>query len=180
MPQIGALMVRILALNEKAIELKYCFNDSFQFHLRIQSKSVRFSIFLSRNHIMTKPTPYSHIGGEQTVRLLVDRFYFYMDTLPQAKGIRDMHQPDLSSANSKLFKFLSGWLGGPNLFMEEYGHPMLRARHFPFSIGESERDQWMLCMNKALADIPMIPELETSIKNALQDLATHMINQEPS
>lgn len=129
---------------------------------------------------MTTPTPYSHLGGEEAVQLLVDRFYFYMDTLPQAAGIRAMHQPDLALANSKLFKFLSGWLGGPNLFMEEFGHPMLRARHFPFSIGESERDQWMLCMNKALADLPsMNPQLEANIKNALQDLATHMINQEP-
>ena len=121
-------------------------------------------------------TPYFHIGGEPAIRLLVDRFYFYMDTLPEAQGIRAIHQADLSSANSKLFKFLSGWLGGPNLFMEEFGHPMLRARHFPFSIGESERDQWMLCMNKALDEIPMNPILHTNIQNALQDLATHMIN----
>ena len=91
---------------------------------------------------MTTNTPYFHIGGEFAIRLLVDRFYFYMDTLPKAQGIRAIHQPDLSSANSKLFKFLSGWLGGPNLFMEEFGHPMLRARHFPFSIGEYERDQY--------------------------------------
>lgn len=128
---------------------------------------------------MTNPTPYRHMGGEEAVHLLVDRFYFYMDTLPQAAEIRAMHQPDLASANSKLFKFLSGWLGGPNLFMEEFGHPMLRARHFPFHIGQSQRDQWMLCMNKALAEIPMDPRLETNIKNALQELATHMINQEP-
>jgi hemoglobin len=121
-------------------------------------------------------TPYFHIGGEPAIRLLVDRFYFYMDTLPQAQGIRAIHQPSLASANSKLFKFLSGWLGGPNLFMEEFGHPMLRARHFPFSIGEPERDQWMLCMNKALDEIPMNPILHANIKNALQDLATHMIN----
>lgn len=121
-------------------------------------------------------TPYFHIGGEAAIRLLVDRFYFYMDTLPEAKGIRAIHQPSLASANSKLFKFLSGWLGGPNLFMEEFGHPMLRARHLPFRIGESERDQWMLCMNKTLDEIPMNPILHTNIKNALQDLATHMIN----
>jgi hemoglobin len=75
---------------------------------------------------MTSDTPYFHIGGEAAIRLLVDRFYFYMDTLPEAQGIRAIHQSDLSSANSKLFKFLSGWLGGPNLFMEEFGHPMLR------------------------------------------------------
>lgn len=125
---------------------------------------------------MSKTTPYDVIGGELIIRDLVERFYFYMDSLPEAKGIRDMHQPDLTSAKTKLFKFLSGWLGGPDLFVQEYGHPMLRARHLPFAIGESERDQWMLCMNKAIAEIPMNPILETNLKNALQELATHIIN----
>jgi hemoglobin len=127
---------------------------------------------------MTDLTPYDVIGGEPALRQLVERFYFYMDTLPQAQGIRAMHQRDLSSAKDKLFKFMSGWLGGPNLFMEEFGHPMLRARHFPFAIGESERDQWLLCMNKAIDEIPMDSRLEANLRKALQDLATHMINQE--
>ena len=124
-------------------------------------------------------TPYAMIGGEQTLLNLVDRFYFYMDTLPEVKGIRAIHQHNLSSAKDKLFKFLSGWLGGPNLFIEEFGHPMLRARHLPFVIGESERDQWILCMNKALAELAMDSQLKINIQNALQQLATHMINQEP-
>jgi len=122
-------------------------------------------------------TPYDLIGGEQCLLNLVDRFYFYMDTLPEAKGIRAIHQHNLSSAKNKLFKFLSGWLGGPNLYIEEFGHPMLRARHLPFEIGESERDQWMLCMNKALTELPMDSQLKINIQNALQQLATHMINQ---
>jgi len=129
---------------------------------------------------MTTLTPYAAIGGEQAIRSLVDRFYFYMDTLPEAQGLRAIHQPSLASAKSKLFKFLSGWLGGPNLFIEEFGHPMLRARHLPFAIGEAERDQWMLCMNKALDEMTMDPRLKTNIQNALQQLSTHMINQEPA
>jgi hemoglobin len=128
---------------------------------------------------MTTLTPYEAIGGEQAIRSLVDRFYFYMDTLPEAQGIRAMHQPSLASARDKLFKFISGWLGGPNLYIEEFGHPMLRARHLPFAIGEAERDQWMLCMNKALAEMTMDPRLRTNMQEALQHLATHMINQEP-
>lgn len=128
---------------------------------------------------MSAQTPYDFIGGETSIRSLVDRFYFYMDILPEAQGIRAMHQANLASAKDKLFKFLSGWLGGPNLFIEEFGHPMLRRRHFPFKIGPSERDQWMLCMNKALDEIAMDPRLHTNIQTALQDLATHMINQEP-
>lgn len=126
---------------------------------------------------MIKVTPYDVMGGETAIRNLVERFYFYMDSLPEANGIRAMHQADLSTAKDKLFKFMSGWLGGPDLFVQEYGHPMLRARHLPFVIGESERDQWMFCMNKAIADVPMNPILETNLKNALQELATHMINQ---
>lgn len=129
---------------------------------------------------MSSAKPYDFIGGESAIQSLVDRFYFYMDILPEAQGIRAMHQADLATAKDKLFKFLSGWLGGPNLYIEEFGHPMLRMRHFPFKIGESERDQWMLCMNKALAEIPMDPRLHTNIQTALQQLATHMINQEPT
>ncbi len=124
-------------------------------------------------------TPYDAIGGENALLHLVDRFYFYMDTLPEYQGIRAIHQTDLSSAKDKLFKFLSGWLGGPNLFIEEFGHPMLRARHLPFVIGEAERDQWMLCMDKAMAEVDMDSQLKINIQNALQQLATHMINQLP-
>ena len=127
---------------------------------------------------MTTITPYEVIGGETAIRTLVERFYYYMDTLPEAKGIRDIHQADLTSAETKLFKYLTGWLGGPNLYIEEYGHPMLRARHLPFAIGESERDQWMLCMNKAIDEVPMDPRLKASLQTALQDLATHMINKD--
>ncbi len=127
---------------------------------------------------MTNITPYEVIGGEAAIRTLVEKFYYYMDTLPEAKGIRDIHQADLTSAETKLFKYMTGWLGGPNLYIEEYGHPMLRARHLPFAIGESERDQWMLCMNKAIEEVPMEPRLKTNLQTALQDLATHMINKE--
>ncbi len=127
---------------------------------------------------MTAQTPYQVMGGEAAIHSLVDRFYFYMDILPEAQTVRAMHQTSLASAKDKLFKFLSGWLGGPNLFIEEFGHPMLRMRHFPFKIGEAERDQWMLCMNKALDEMSMDPRLKTNIQTALQQLATHMINQE--
>lgn len=127
---------------------------------------------------MSSQTPYDFIGGESAIRSLVDRFYFYMDILPEAQGIRAMHQPNLASAKDKLFKFFSGWLGGPNLYIQEFGHPMLRARHLPFKIGQSERDQWMLCMKKALDEIAMDPRLHANIETALQELATHMINED--
>ena len=128
---------------------------------------------------MTAITPYQLMGGEAALRSLVDRFYFYMDILPETQGIRAMHSASLATAKDKLFKFLSGWLGGPNLFIEEFGHPALRMRHFPFAIGEDERDQWMLCMNKALYEIAMSNEFRLELQAALQQLATHMINKEP-
>ncbi len=125
----------------------------------------------------TIKTPYELMGGESTILSLVDRFYYYMDTLPEAAGVRNMHAQSLSSAKDKLFKFLSGWLGGPDLFIQEFGHPMLRKRHFPFAIGISERDQWMLCMNKAMTEITMDSTLRVSLLEALDNLATHMVNQ---
>lgn len=128
----------------------------------------------------TSNTPYSLMGGEAAIQSLVDRFYFYMDTLPEADGIRRMHAASLAGAKVKLFKFLSGWLGGPNLFIEEYGHPRLRQRHFPFAIGQAEADQWMYCMNKALLEVAMDPRLRASIQQALKELAQHMINQDMS
>lgn len=123
-------------------------------------------------------TPYDLIGKEKAIRNLVERFYFFMDTLPEASGIRAMHAADLSDAHDKLFKFLSGWLGGPDLFVQEYGHPRLRQRHFPFAIDASARDQWMLCMNKALNEIAMDKNFRENLTQALQQLATHMINQD--
>ena len=129
------------------------------------------------NETSVKTTPYELMGGERTILSLVDRFYFYMEILPEAKDVRDMHAQDLSNAKTKLFKFLSGWLGGPDLFIAEYGHPRLRQRHFPFAIGEPEAEQWLLCMHKALAELTMDSRLRESLWQALDQLARHMINK---
>ena len=123
-------------------------------------------------------TPYLLMGGEKSILNLVERFYFYMDTLPEAKELRAIHAADLSSTKEKLFKFLSGWLGGPDLFIQEYGHPRLRQRHFPFKVNQQARDQWVFCMHKALYEIAMPDELRKNIKQAIDDLAIHMINAE--
>jgi hemoglobin len=125
-----------------------------------------------------RPTAYEVLGGEPVLSELVNRFYSYMDTLPEAAVIRAMHPDNLETSKSKLFKFLSGWLGGPNLYWEEFGHPRLRMRHFPFAIGGSERDQWMLCMDKAIEDCIEHPVLRERLSNALRQTADHMINQE--
>ena len=120
---------------------------------------------------------YTRIGGERGVRALVDRFYDLMDTLPEARGIRALHPATLDGSRDKLFWFLSGWLGGPPLFVERFGHPRLRARHLPFAIGTRERDEWMLCMTRALDEIVADPELRGLMHASFSQLADHMRNQ---
>jgi hemoglobin len=95
-------------------------------------------------------TLYEIIGGEARLRELVDRFYDLMELEPEFAGIHAMHPKPNDSSREKLFMFLSGWMGGPDLFIERYGHPRLRARHLPFAIGTSERDQWLRAMAWAL------------------------------
>lgn len=122
-------------------------------------------------------TPYEQLGGEVVLRKLVNRFYEIMDTLPEARGVREMHPENLESSAKKLFMFLSGWLGGPSLFQEAFGHPRMRARHMPFKIGKSERDQWMICMVHAFEDLDIKEPLRSDLLNALLNLADHMRNQ---
>lgn len=119
---------------------------------------------------------YQRIGGEVGVRALVNRFYDLMDSLPEAERIRKMHAPDLTMAREKLFMFLSGWLGGPQLYMEKYGHPRLRQRHLPFKIGESERDQWMLCIRQAMVDIELDETFRQQLDDAFYKTADFMRN----
>ena len=125
----------------------------------------------------TNLTHYERIGGAEKVRALVQRFYKIMDELPESYGIRKMHAEDLQNSEDKLFKFLSGWMGGPQLFVQEYGHPMLRRRHLPFAISVSERDQWLLCMNKALQEVVEDETLRKELATAFASVADHMRNQ---
>jgi hemoglobin len=120
---------------------------------------------------------YRRIGGEAKVRQLVQRFYHLMDELPEAHRIRKMHHISLKSAEDKLFMFLSGWMGGPQLYVEKFGHPRLRQRHLPFSVGDTERDQWMMCMTQALDDVVEDEALRTELKVAFQKVADFMRNQ---
>ena len=121
-------------------------------------------------------TLYERLGGESVVRELVERFYREMDTLPEASQIRAMHPEDLATSKKKLFMFLSGWLGGPQLYVEQYGHPRLRARHLVAPIGVAARDQWLLCMERALDCIDMEPGLRQQLTDAFTRTADHMRN----
>ncbi len=123
-------------------------------------------------------TPYERIGGEEAVRRLCKIFYQIMSDTPKTKGIRDMHPEDISSSEEKLFLFLSGWLGGPSLYVEKYGHPRLRARHLPFSIGIEERDQWLYCMAHALARMELDQLFAEQLISSFAQTADFMRNQE--
>jgi hemoglobin len=129
----------------------------------------------------SKATFFDLLGGVESgaarVRELVEAFYDIMDTDPKAAGIRAYHAKDLTEAREKLFMFLTGWTGGPQLYIERYGHPRLRARHMPFSIGESERDQWMYCMIKAMQQIGLEEKMMTNLAAQLYGVADFMRNQ---
>lgn len=122
-------------------------------------------------------TLYEVLGGEAELRKLVNAFYETMSEAPEAAGILKIH-PDIQRANEKLFEFLSGWLGGPDLFVQKYGHPRLRARHMPFVIKSSERDQWLFCMTKALEKCQTPSEFNKMFMSAISRLADHMRNHE--
>ncbi|MGS0537150.1 group II truncated hemoglobin [Pseudoalteromonas sp. SaAl2] len=122
-------------------------------------------------------TPYQMMGGELGARALSDRFYDIMASDEYAKPLYDMHPQPLDRIRQVFFEFLSGWLGGPDLFAEKYGHPMLRKRHMPFPIDQDLRDQWMHCMNKALDAEIDNPLLREGLRKSLEQLASHMINQ---
>ncbi|MDD2833279.1 MAG: group II truncated hemoglobin [Methylotenera sp.] len=130
----------------------------------------------------SKNTFFELLGGEEkgveNIRLLVETFYDIMDTDAKAKPLRAMHQADLTSAREKLFMFLTGWTGGPQLYIERYGHPMLRKRHLPFPIDESARDQWMYCIIKAMHQLEYDEELMKKLATQLYGVADFMRNQE--
>ncbi len=123
-------------------------------------------------------SPYERLGGEAKLRALVERFYRLMDAEPEFYGIRKLHPEDLSGSVEKLTLFLSGWLGGPPLYTERYGHPFLRARHLPFPIATAERDQWLACMTRAMAEEGVEPELARFLAGAFFRTADHMRNRE--
>ena len=122
-------------------------------------------------------TPYDLLGGDAKVRELVDRFYDLMDFEPGYRELRAVHGSTLESAREKLYQFLSGWLGGPSLYTDRYGHPMLRARHLPFAIGDRERDQWMACMRQAMEETHVPQQLRGPLGDAFQKTADWMRNK---
>ena len=127
--------------------------------------------------INNQPSLYELIGGKQELRKLVDRFYDLIDSSPEATQLRSLHPKSLKQSREKFFMFLSGWSGGPQLYIEKYGHPRLRMRHMPFSIGIVERDQWIWCMNKALDEMQMNPAVIEYLKARFAESAEFLRNK---
>jgi hemoglobin len=126
----------------------------------------------------TQATPYVLLGGDGAVRALVDAFYDRMDLEEAFVGIRALHPASLDGSRDKLYWYLSGWLGGPSLYVERFGHPRLRARHLPFPIAAGERDQWLACMRMAMDDVKVPVPLAEALMDAFFGTADWMRNRE--
>ena len=120
---------------------------------------------------------YDALGGEQGVLALTDRFYDLMDLEPQYAALRAVHSDTLDYARDRLFKFLSGWLGGPDLYQQQYGHPRLRQRHFPFAVTLQLRNEWLACFAQALQESAVERDLAEMLLLKLFALGDWMRNQ---
>ena len=122
-------------------------------------------------------TPFAWIGGEGQIQALVDRFYDLMDLEPGYAALRAAHGSELVNARDKLKIFLTGWMGGPQHYTEKFGHPRLRMRHMPFSIGIAERDQWVACMDQAMRETGVDETLRARLKDSVMQTADWMRNR---
>ena len=126
---------------------------------------------------MQHASVFGWVGGEERVRALTERFYDLMDLEPAYGALRAVHGNDLANARQRLFWFLCGWMGGPQHYTARFGHPMLRARHLPFAIGITERDQWLACMNQAMVETGVDEALRARLLESFFQTADWMRNQ---
>jgi hemoglobin len=120
---------------------------------------------------------FESLGGEPKVEALVERFYDLMELDLNYAALRAVHGPDLTQARQKLFWFLCGWLGGPAHYTSRFGHPRLRMRHMPYTIGILERDQWLACMDQAMGEVGMGEELRLRLRDSFFQTADWMRNR---
>jgi hemoglobin len=123
-----------------------------------------------------QPSAFALAGGEPAIHALVERFYDLMDLEPGYAELRAAHGQDLASAREKLNWFLCGWMGGPQHYVERFGHPRLRMRHMPFKIGILERDQWLACMDQAMGEVAVPAALRARLKESFFQTADWMRN----
>lgn len=148
----------------------------------IEPWTMNIQFLISKCHPMkpeepTAPTtPFEWIGGEDRIKAMVERFYDLMELEPQYAALRAAHGPTLDNARQRLFWFLCGWMGGPQHYTEQFGHPRLRMRHMPFKIGILERDQWLACMDQAMGETGVPEALRTRLKESFFQTADWMRN----
>jgi hemoglobin len=128
----------------------------------------------------TAVTIYDALGGEAGIHRLVNRFYELMDELPEAYAVRQLHPESLAGSAESLFEYLSGWFGGPSLYIAKKGHPRLRMRHAPYKVDLRMRDEWMLCMTQSLTEQVADLSLRESLIERFAQMADHMINTDTS
>lgn len=119
-------------------------------------------------------TPYLQIGGEEGARKLAETFYDVIEK--RSPALRAMLPTNTDKTREKFYMYLSGWLGGPPLYEEKWGHPRLRMRHMPFPIGEDEAREWMQCMEHALQIADVGDLLRSFLTERFGQLALHMRN----
>jgi hemoglobin len=119
---------------------------------------------------------YELLGGEVGIKALVNRFYDLMENDPRFKLVREMHNDDLTSMRESLFEFLSGWLGGPPLFVQRRGTPCLTEVHAPFTIDQEARDLWLACISRAMVDVGIDEKYRELLGPALEGMADTIRN----
>ena len=119
---------------------------------------------------------YDEVGGSEFFVRLVDRFYEGVVKDDVLWPLYPDHD-DLAGAREKLTLFLIQYWGGPTTYSDERGHPRLRQRHFPFAIGELERDRWMLHMQTAVDECATDPGIHAQLTEYMANAAQHMINR---
>lgn len=125
---------------------------------------------------MSEPirTPYEMIGGADTLARLVDYFY---DLVKEHPDLAPLFPEDFTEVKERQYQFLTQFLGGPTLYTDQHGHPMLRARHMRFPIGVTQAEAWLGCMKQAMDQTGLEGELRKQIYDRLRLTAHHMVNQ---
>lgn len=118
-------------------------------------------------------TLYEAIGGAPVLRRIVEAFYPKVQAHPL---LGPLFPEDITPVMEKQFMFLSQFLGGPSLYSDAYGHPMMRARHLPFPITRERADAWLDCMRRALEEVGLEPELRQVMLGRLSGPAYHFVN----
>ncbi len=118
---------------------------------------------------------YEAAGGEETFRLLVERFYAGVARDPVLRPLYP--DEDLANATEHLTLFLIQYWGGPSTYNEKRGHPRLRLRHQPFAIGQAERDAWLGHMKAAVESLELVPAVRKALNDYFETASTAMINR---